>query len=36
MLIKLTGGRVYDPASGIDGVIKDIYIKEGRIIEKPS
>ncbi|MEQ1485832.1 formylmethanofuran dehydrogenase subunit A, partial [Methyloglobulus sp.] len=36
MLIKLTGGRVYDPASGIDGVIKDIYIKDGRIIDKPT
>lgn len=32
MLIKLTGGRIYDPAHGIDGKIMDIYIRDGRII----
>ena len=36
MLIKLTGGRVYDPAGGVDGVIKDIYTQDGRIIDKPT
>ncbi len=35
MLTKLTGGRIYDPANGVDGKIKDIYIKDGRIIDKP-
>ncbi|MBS3952318.1 MAG: formylmethanofuran dehydrogenase subunit A [Methylomicrobium sp.] len=35
MLIKLTGGTVYDPASGIDGKKQDIYIHEGRIVAKP-
>ncbi|MCK5190892.1 MAG: formylmethanofuran dehydrogenase subunit A, partial [Methylococcales bacterium] len=35
MLTKLTGGRVYDPANGVDGKVKDIYIKDGRIIKKP-
>ncbi|NOT66794.1 MAG: formylmethanofuran dehydrogenase subunit A [Methylophilaceae bacterium] len=35
MLIKLTGGKVYDPAHGIDGKIMDIYILDGRIAEKP-
>ncbi|MDP2178028.1 formylmethanofuran dehydrogenase subunit A [Methylicorpusculum sp.] len=36
MLIKLTGGTVYDPASGIDGKKQDIYIHEGRIVAKPN
>jgi len=36
MLIKLTGGTLYDPASGIDGQKKDIYIQNGRIIAAPS
>ena len=36
MLIKLTGGIVYDPASGIDGQQQDIYIRDGRIIAKPA
>ncbi len=26
MLIKLTGGKVYDPAHQIDGKVMDIYI----------
>ena len=32
MLIKLTGGKVYDPANGIDGVVADIYVENGRIV----
>jgi formylmethanofuran dehydrogenase subunit A len=36
MLIKLTGGRVYDPASGIDGQQLDIYLENGRIVAPPS
>ncbi|CAD6873169.1 formylmethanofuran dehydrogenase subunit A [Methylomonas fluvii] len=35
MLIKLTGGTVYDPASGIDGQQQDIYVQDGRIIDVP-
>jgi len=36
MLIKLTGGTVYDPASGIDGQQLDIYIQNGRIVDAPT
>ncbi len=32
MLIKLTGGTVYDPMNGIDGEIRDIFVKDGRIV----
>ena len=32
MLTKLTGGKVYDPANGINGEIRDIFIKDGRIV----
>ena len=35
MLIKLTGGRVYDPTHQIDGKVMDIYIRDGRIVERP-
>jgi formylmethanofuran dehydrogenase subunit A len=35
MLIKLTGGTVYDPAHGINGQVKDIYVRDGRIVERP-
>lgn len=32
MLIKLTGGKIYDPANGVDGVVRDIYVQDGRIV----
>jgi formylmethanofuran dehydrogenase subunit A len=33
-MLKITGGKVYDPKNGIDGVVKDIYVDNGRIAEK--
>ncbi|MBC7945289.1 MAG: formylmethanofuran dehydrogenase subunit A, partial [Burkholderiales bacterium] len=35
MLIKLTGGSVYDPAHEINGQVRDIYVRDGRIIGSP-
>ena len=35
MLTKLAGGKVYDPAHGQDGVVRDIYIRDGRIVDGP-
>ena len=32
MLIKFTGGTVYDPANGINGDIRDIFVENGRIV----
>lgn len=32
MLIKLTGGKIYDPTNGVDGVVRDIYVENGRIV----
>jgi formylmethanofuran dehydrogenase subunit A len=31
-MLRITGGRVHDPANGIDGVVKDISISDGRIV----
>jgi formylmethanofuran dehydrogenase subunit A len=36
MLIKLTGGTVYDPKHGVNGEIRDIFVQDGRVVEKPS
>ncbi|MGZ8257994.1 MAG: formylmethanofuran dehydrogenase subunit A [Methylotenera sp.] len=36
MIIQLKNGRIYDPKHSKDGVIQDIYIRDGRIINKPS
>jgi formylmethanofuran dehydrogenase subunit A len=30
-MLRIAGGRVYDPANGIDGVVQDICIADGRI-----
>jgi formylmethanofuran dehydrogenase subunit A len=35
MLIKLTGGIVYDPAQKLDGVICDLFIQDGFIVHNP-
>ncbi len=35
MLIKFTGGRVYDPMNGVNGEVRDIYARDGRIVAAP-
>src|SRR5687768_3994817 len=32
----ISGGYVYDPANGIDGQVKDLWISGGRVVEPPS
>ena len=32
MLIKLTGGRIYDPANNVSSAVRDIYVEDGKII----
>lgn len=36
MIIHLKNGKVYDPARGTEGIVQDIYIRDGYIIAKPS
>jgi len=31
-MLRITGGKVYDPANGIDGEIRDVCIRDGRIV----
>jgi formylmethanofuran dehydrogenase subunit A len=30
--LRILHGRVYDPAEGVDGVVKTVYIRDGRIV----
>lgn len=32
-MLKIINGQVYDPANGVRGEVKDIYIEDGKIIE---
>src|ERR1700733_11605676 len=34
-LLKISGGTIYDPANGIDGVVGDLWIDAGRIVAAP-
>jgi formylmethanofuran dehydrogenase subunit A len=34
--LKIAGGTVYDPANGIGGEVRDIWVAQGRIVEPPS
>ncbi|MFO1418616.1 MAG: formylmethanofuran dehydrogenase subunit A [Methylotetracoccus sp.] len=35
MLIKLTGGAVYDPAHSVRGAVRDVFIRDGRVVAPP-
>jgi formylmethanofuran dehydrogenase subunit A len=35
MLVKLSGGTVYDPQQGIDGEVRDLYFRDGRMVPPP-
>ncbi|AUB85463.1 formylmethanofuran dehydrogenase subunit A [Candidatus Thiodictyon syntrophicum] len=32
MLTKLVGGLIYDPAQGIDGEVRDLFIRDGQLV----
>jgi formylmethanofuran dehydrogenase subunit A len=34
--LKLTGGKIYDPANGVDGQIRDLWIRDGKVRSAPT
>ena len=36
LLLKISAGTIYDPAHGIDGVVGDLWISDGKIVAPPS
>jgi formylmethanofuran dehydrogenase subunit A len=30
--LRITGGKVYDPANGVDGAVRDLFVRDGRIV----
>ncbi len=34
-MIRLSGGRVYDPAHRLDGEVRDLFVHDGRIVATP-
>jgi len=36
MLLKISGGTVYDPANNLHGDVRDLWIEEGRVVPSPS
>ena len=36
MLTALRGGRLYDPINGVDGLARDLFIEDGRIVPPPA
>jgi len=36
MLTVLKGGKVYDPANGVDGSVRDIHVRDGVIVALPA
>src|SRR5437868_6226603 len=35
-LLKITNGAVYDPANNTDGVVKDVWIQDGKVVAPPA
>jgi len=35
-LLKIANGTVYDPQNGVDGEVRDVWIQDGRVIERPA
>ncbi len=35
-MLKIQGGTIYDPANGIDGVVCDLWIEDGKIVPPPA
>jgi len=35
MLTKLSGGTIYDPVHGVSGQVRDLYVRDGRLIDDP-
>ncbi len=35
-LLKIRGGTLYDPANGVDGEVRDLWISEGKIVASPT
>lgn len=35
-LLKIAGGRLIDPANGINGEVRDVWIEDGRVIAAPA
>jgi formylmethanofuran dehydrogenase subunit A len=34
-VLRLKGARLYDPANGVDGEVRDLYVERGRIVAPP-
>ncbi|MGL4445533.1 MAG: formylmethanofuran dehydrogenase subunit A, partial [Alsobacter sp.] len=35
-LLKIANGTVYDPAHGVDGVVTDVWIRDGKVVAAPT
>lgn len=34
-MLRIAGGEVYDPVNGVNGEIRDIWIRDGRVVDPP-
>ena len=34
MVIRLSGGKIYDPANKVSGEVRDIYVEDGKIVSR--
>ena len=34
-MLRITGGTIFDPANGINGEVRDLFIDQGRFVVQP-
>ncbi len=34
-LLKIAGGTLYDPTNGIEGLVRDVWIRDGKVVAPP-
>ena len=34
-LLRICGGRLYDPTNGVNGEIRDLWVQDGKIVAAP-
>jgi formylmethanofuran dehydrogenase subunit A len=35
-LLKIANATVYDPANGVDGLVQDVWLQDGKIVAPPT
>src|SRR4051794_34916714 len=35
-LLKIANGTIYDPANNVDGMVRDVWVRDGKVVSPPN